>query len=302
MGLDNIGGLWTPTQIVAPNKFTEILAFRLQSFAMNESNRVEFWGQNIAEERQLTRHKTEVSSLQEAIIHNSKIPFTIKPIVIKKEDIKKSIKTNITSNRMIRKLIKGFNNPKNSDFKFKIERQECDDPKEGCLSVDPKNGYDFIYCHKWFVEENCEHLKKLFANRESINETEMKCYSYETYYHFIQYLYTDSIETKDNKTLNELLLLSDMYSEEELKIRCVSLIKRLINIENVCDFYCSAIINKSSDLEEYCFEFMTQNMKTIVKTKDYSQMDPKIAKSFLTKYFENKSKLNFEAMNGKKSQ
>ena len=65
---------------------------------------------------------------------------------------------------------------------------------------------------------------------------EIKGYSYETYFHFIQYLYTDSIETKDIKLLNELLLLSDMYSEEELKYRCVSEIKPLLNVENVCQF------------------------------------------------------------------
>ena len=77
-----------------------------------------------------------------------------------------------------------------------------------------------------------------------------------------------------------------MYSEEELKTRCVSVIKPLMNVENVCYIYCSAINNKSSDLEEYCFEFMTKNIKSIIKTKDYEQMDPKIGKSFYTKYIE----------------
>ena len=59
-----------------------------------------------------------------------------------------------------------------------------------------------------------------------------------------------------------------------------------MNVENICNFYCSAINSKSSESEEYCFEFMTKNIKTIIKTKDYEQMDPKIAKSFYTKYFE----------------
>ena len=70
-----------------------------------------------------------------------------------------------------------------------------------------------------------------------------------------------------------MLLLSDMYSEEELKTRCVSAIKPLMIVENVCYIYSSAITNNSVDLEEYCFDFMSQNMKKIVKTKDYSQQN-----------------------------
>ena len=186
-------------------------------------------------------------------------------------------------------LVKGFNNSKNSDFKFKIKRQECEEPNDSCPSDDPNNGYDIIYCHKWIIEENCDYLKKMFANIKSIeesNEMEIKGYSYETFFHFIQYIYTDSIETKDIELLNEMLLLSDMYSDEELKTRCVSVIKLLMDVQNVSNFYCSAIINKSSDLEEYCFEFMTKNIKSIIKTKGWEQMDAKIGKTFYTKYIE----------------
>ena len=189
----------------------------------------------------------------------------------------------------MRTLVKGFNNPKKSDFKFKIKSEECDDSEKDCPSDDPNNGYDIIYCHKWIIEENCDYLKKMFTNIESIkesNEMEIKGYSYETFFHFIQYLYTDSIETEDIKLLNDLLLLSDIYSEEELKTRCVSVIKPLINVDNVCYFYSSSITNRSSELEEYCFEFMTKNIKSIIKTKSYSELDPKIAKTFHTKYIE----------------
>ena len=127
----------------------------------------------------------------------------------------------------------------------------------------------------------------MFANRKSVNETEIKGYSYETYYHFIiHYLYTDSIQSQDIQLLNELLLLSDMYSEEELKTRCVSEIKPLLDVQNVCELYSSAITNRSSELEEYCFEFMAENLKLIVKTDGYSQLDPKIAKSFHKKQIE----------------
>ena len=184
----------------------------------------------------------------------------------------------LPSNRVMRTMINGFNNPNNYDFKFKIV----------WITDEPNTSDNIIYCHKWIVEQNCDYLKQLLADRQAVNETEIKGYSYETYYRFIQYLYTDFIESIENdiKVLNEMLLLSDMYSEEELYNRCVSAIKPLMNVENVCNIYSSAINNKSSDLEEYCFEFMSRNIKSIVKTEGYEQMDPRIAKTFHKKHFE----------------
>ena len=325
-GHNGITGVATPTLLPSLSIFTEILAFDCQSFAKNESNIIEFWGQNIVGEDVLTPQKSTLGSLQEAIINYTKYPFTIEPIILKKDSQKSSVVSSVEaiiqttenpvtiqpilsnndqnvnalqnskgmpSNRVMRTMAEIFNNPKFNDFIFKIKREEFEDLETDCPTDDPNNGYDIIYCHKWIVEQNCDYLKKIFANIKSIkesNEMEIKGYSYETYFHFIQYLYTDSIETKDMKLLNELLLLSDMYSEEGLKNRCVSVIKPLIDVDNVCNFYCSAITNKSPELEEYCFEFMIQNLKTIVKSKYYLQMDPKIAKSFLSKYAENYSK------------
>ena len=332
-----------PALVRTSSKFTEILAHNYQSFALNESNVIEFWGKYIVGEDVISPKTTNVRSLQEAIIQYMEYPFTIQPIIINekpretskvlpknqvskstaevlndqkntdinfedmrhkeceepfeifsstvqmiilKEDLgEKTTGTSkfLPSNRALKTLFKGFNNPTNSDFKFKIKRQECDYPNESCPTDEENDGFLYIYCHKWFVEENCDYLKKVFTQLKSIkesNEMEIKGYSYETYFHFIQYLYTDSIETKDIKLLDELLLLSDMYSDEELKTRCVSLIKPLMNVENVCHIYSSAINIKSSDLEEYCFEFMSKNIKSIIETKGYEQMDPKIAKSF----------------------
>ena len=294
LGHKNEENLNIPTLIETSSKFTEILAFDSKSFAMNESNRIEFWGQNFVGKRISSPQQTNFESLQDAIIHYTKYPFTITPMIYKNDE-NNSEKSKRLSKRLMRTLVKGFNDPKNSDFKFKIKREKCDEQNESCPSDDPNNGYDLIYCHKWIIEENCDYLKKMFANIKSVkesNEMEIKGYSYKTFFLFIQYLYTDSIETKDVNLLNDLLLLAIMYSEEELKIRCVSVIKPLMNVENVCYFYSSSISNRSSELEEYCFEFMTKNIKSIIKTKSYSELDPKIAKIFLTKYIEENVNLN----------
>ena len=88
LGHNNTKECNRPTLIQTDSKFTEILAFDWMSFAMNESNRIEFWGQNIAGEDDLSPHKSDVSSLQEAIIHYTEFPFSIEPIELKKNLIK----------------------------------------------------------------------------------------------------------------------------------------------------------------------------------------------------------------------
>ena len=198
LGLNNTNDVFIPTLVSNTSKITKILAFDLQSFAMNSFNFVEFWGQNITGETILSPQKTYINSLQDAILC-TKYPFTIEPIILKNnsnEKPKESTKK-VPSSRLMRTMAKGFNNPKNTDFRFKIKRIECDEPEKNSPSDVRNNKYEIIYCHKWFVEENCDYLKKMFDNQKSVNEIEIKVYSYETYFNFIQYLYTDSIETKD---------------------------------------------------------------------------------------------------------
>ena len=225
-----------PTLMETRSKFTEILAFDSQSFAMNEKNRIEFWGFKFDSREDISfPEQTNAVSLQEAIIFYIVYPFPIEPIILN-EYQENLIKSKKGLPLDLRTMFELFNNPTNNDFKFKIKRQECDEPNESCLSDDQNNGYDIIYCHKWIVEQRCDYLKKLFTKIKSIkesNEMEIKGFSYETYFYFFKYLYTNSFETKNFKLLNEILLLSDMYSEVELKARCVSLIKPLLNFESL---------------------------------------------------------------------
>ena len=209
-------------------------------------------------------------------------------IGIKTEETPKQTKFDNKSERVNKSMGKAFNNSKYSDLKIKIKRKEVEDFANNCPSDEPNDGFDYIHCHKWFVGENCKHLQKLIDEQMSenkSNEIEITEYSYETYFQFIQYLYTDSIDAQNTDLLLEMLSLADNYSEGELKSFCVTIIKLLINVENVCLFYSSAINNNSTDLEEYCFEFMCKNMKSIIKTKEYKQMDGNHTKNFLTKLY-----------------
>ena len=127
----------------------------------------------------------------------------------------------------------------------------------------------------------------MFANNWSENnnnEIAINSYSYEAYYHFIRCLYTDSIETEEIELLLEILSISEEYLDEEIKRKCVQKIKALMNVQNVCSIYSSSLTNRSTNLEKFCFKFMSKNMSSITETEDYKQMNDRSTKHFLTKF------------------
>jgi RCC1 and BTB domain-containing protein len=112
------------------------------------------------------------------------------------------------------------------------------------------------------------------------NVIEITEYSYDVYYAFLKYLYTDCIEIKPEKAM-DLLVLANNYKEEELKLKCVDIIKTNITIENVCPLYCASIKYNLSDFEDFCFNFAVNKMNQILRTEGFRQMDENSIKKFM---------------------
>ena len=127
----------------------------------------------------------------------------------------------------------------------------------------------------------------MFANEWSENvskEVVVPDYSYEAYYQYIQCLYTDYIETQDIELLIELLSITEEYLDGEIKEKCIDKIKPLVKIENVCSLYSSAIKYGAKELEQFCYELMSNNIKLLLQTDGYKQMDPAHSTQFFTEY------------------
>jgi RCC1 and BTB domain-containing protein len=105
-------------------------------------------------------------------------------------------------------------------------------------------------------------------------------YSYEVYYAFLKYLYVDSIDIKPEKAM-DLLVLANDYKEEELKLKCVDIIKNNITLENICSLYCSSVKYNLSELENFCFNFAATKMSQIVISEGFHEMDKNSAKKFM---------------------
>jgi RCC1 and BTB domain-containing protein len=259
----------SPLRIIVENKFKEIVCNHLLniSVAKAENDLCYVWGECENELISIPQ-KTEIKSIYEIFSKYPKIKITPKPIYLSS----KLSDECSARNRALQNLLKLFNNPKYSDLIFKIEDKH-------------------IYVQKCILENNCKYFKSKFkestrAIRESTeNKTrnsviEITEYSYDVYYAFLKYLYTDSIKIKVEKAM-DLLVLANDYKEEELKLKCVDIIKNNITLENICSLYCSSVKYNLSELEEFCFNFAATKMSQIVISEGFHEMDKNSVKKFM---------------------
>jgi RCC1 and BTB domain-containing protein len=165
-----------------------------------------------------------------------------------------------------------FNKEEFSDLKIKIEDK-------------------VIHVHKFILKISNEFfLKKFKENSRSIQEStenslsenfiEIKGYSYDVYFAFLKYIYTDIVDIEPKKVV-ELLILANEYNEEGLKQRCFHIIKNGMTVENVCTLYCLSHRNNLTQLENYCFGFAFENLKDIKKTQAFDEMVKDSKNSFM---------------------
>jgi hypothetical protein len=83
----------------------------------------------------------------------------------------------------------------------------------------------------------------------------------------------------------DLLILANDYKEEDLKQKCFDIIKNSITIENFFTFYYLLIQKSLKELEDYCFEFAFSNLKEVLKTEAFKQMNENYVKIFKIKVF-----------------
>ena len=267
LGNGNKNFLHTPVLYRHKFKFRDINCFQNTSLAMDQESKYYVWGD--FGNRYLTRHPVKFNSFQEIIddkFSDEHWIFSLKPLTFEElfYPIKKVFKT----------ISKAFNNPKNSDLKFKIKRNGSED-------------FEYIYGHKWFLGESAEHFHTMFANEWGENETKevvVPDYSYEAYYQYIKCLNTDFIETEDIELLIELLSITEEYFDGEVKDKCIDKIKPLVKIENVCSLYSSAIKYRAKQLKKFCYELMSKNIKLFIETDGYKEMDPVYIAQFFTDY------------------
>lgn len=245
-------------------EFIEISAFGCTSMALSKSNKIYIWG-SVGNKSYYWPKYTGNTSFQMTINHFEHNIFTLKSIPYRQLIEKKR------SNGLSQVMARAFNNPLHSDLKFTFKKKGTEDQ------------FDCVYAHKWFLSGHSEYFTKLFAENNS-QEFEIIDNSYEAYYHFVRYLYTEEVETQDIEVLKEILIISNTLLDAEKKRKFVEPIQRLVANNNVCSIYSIAREYDYEDLEEYCFDFMSRNITSIINTDDYERLADNHSKYFFTNY------------------
>ncbi len=177
-----------------------------------------------------------------------------------------------TGNRLLTNISKLFNNPKYSYLKIKTEEK-------------------YIYVHKLILQTNSSYFVEDFEERiEAMGEVkehgiiepkiQIEDYSYDVYYAFLKYIYTECIDIENEKSMDSLILANNY---KDLKLKCIQLIKSSLTVENVCSLYCDSVDHQLEEMGNIYFEFMKRRMKEISKKRGFIEMDDNSLKNFISK-------------------
>jgi RCC1 and BTB domain-containing protein len=251
-----------PLKINERIKFKDIACYHSThiSVAKADNNHCYVWGQ-CESEAFFKPIETKLKSMHEIFSKYAKIKITYRPLHLNSNF---SIESSL-NNRILLNFLKLFDDQELSDIKFKIKDK-------------------YIYVHKLILKTNSNYFESKL--KESESEVEIKEYSYDVYYAFLKYLYTDCVDIESEKVINLLVLAND-YEEKDLKRKCIEIIKNNITIENVCSLYCCSIKYDLPELEKQCFDFSVNKMNQIFITDGFHKMDENSIKKFLERVAEN---------------
>lgn len=89
---------------------------------------------------------------------------------------------------------------------------------------------------------------------------EMHSVSYEVFMKILEYLYTDSIQDLDTKLGIELLITSEQFMLDRLKALCEDIIRRDLNVDNVCQILAASHQQQAEVLKEITLDFLVKNL------------------------------------------
>ena len=195
--------------------------------------------------------------------------------VVLEENVASSSRMSLSGDKPKNLMEKAFDNKEFYDLKFKLQKRSS------------KGKSDYIYVHKWVIKQNSQYFERMFANewKESVsNEIQINGYSYEAYYQYLRWLYTDLIDSSDVEVLIEMLSLSDEYLENQLKVICEERIKKSANLQNICVLYSKANELNAKELEKFSFNLIKKNIKRVIEMNEFKAMDKNIANEMLVQY------------------
>lgn len=255
-------GSCSPVKVYSTNRFKTIAA----DFASNLSTAISqcgycfVWGECANEDGPIRQpRETPLISIHDSFAIYSKHRNTPSLLLVEDELFRQK-----TINRIVDKLARSFNDPHSSDLQFVIDERT-------------------IYVHRWFLKISSKYFEKMLSetwcNPES-NKIEINAYSYDIYFAYLRYIYTDCIEVSVEEAV-ELLDLANCYLEDDLKSKCINIIRNNLSVDNCCQLYKLSLEYSLADFEKYVVTFAFNNIFDVCRSQGFRDMNSDYCKCLL---------------------
>ncbi|CAB3378362.1 Hypothetical predicted protein [Cloeon dipterum] len=157
------------------------------------------------------------------------------------------VENNQKGSTIIERFRKEFDNPETADYAFIFEGKK-------------------IHVHKIFLTIGSDVFKKKFLgdwDDSRKKEQIVEGHSYEAFYAFLKYFYTDEVDIMPELAL-EVYAIAHFYLVSDLMEECEKILKSGLTMQNVADVYEKAIVLGAKDLCEFCFKFCRENLVDVV--------------------------------------
>ncbi|XP_065335756.1 RCC1 and BTB domain-containing protein 2-like [Cloeon dipterum] len=244
LGTGTTDGVSIPTIISSEmGRVTEIAASLYESHpcvAITENHQVYIWGScngQLAKKPMLT----SFLSLDEV--------FTVfyPPVSYQRFQLKITTDERKRKGLVNERLRKAFDNPETADFAFIVEGKK-------------------IHVHKNLLTIGSDLFKKLFLGdwKDSCpKEQIVEDHSYDAFYAFLKYFYTDEVDFTHELAL-DVYALAHFYQVTDLMDECEKILKSGMTVQNVAAVYEKAHLFGAKDLCEFCFKFCKGHLIDVV--------------------------------------
>ena len=227
--------------------------------------------------------QTPLISMAEAFVHYCRKRVTPFLFDLAYEE---RIRMRTVGSRLVERLRQSFNDPATSDLEFIIDGQS-------------------IYVHQWFLQLSSTYLDRMLSGEwmetlstnendsKNVNDNgkirkkiQLRTYSYEVFYAYFRYLYTDILEfpettSSSEQTLIELLDLANCYLDLELKQKCINMMRHNLCVANCCDYYQLAIRYQLVDFEKEIIIYAYSKIFEICRSVGFKSMSGDLCKALL---------------------
>ena len=133
---------------------------------------------------------------------------------------------------------------------------------------------EVIFAHKIILTNRSQHFKSMFQvgmKEGELAEIKIPLISFNTFLSFLEYIYSSSVNLT-GENVAELLIVSDRFTEEKLKLLCQQYIENNIDHQSVSDCFALANQVNATHLRKYCLNYILVNHEFIKNLPSYQSL------------------------------